>query len=226
MKRGFTLIELLIVVAIIAILAAIAVPNFLEAQTRAKVSRTKTDMRTLHTAIESYRVDQNKPPPMSKSGATTPPGNVFNPIFYKSFQGTGTLTHAITTPIAYLTNFMFFDPFVSQDEGTNVDERLYSYHAYNWKWPEGNAGGAGAVVADGSAEPSNQQITGVQFRELYGEYFTLSVGPDRSYYNRKPQGSRPWPITLPYDPTNGTVSLGNTIRSQKETEQKAFIPMP
>jgi len=41
---AFTLIELLIVVAIIAILSAIAVPNFLEAQTRSKVSRTQADM--------------------------------------------------------------------------------------------------------------------------------------------------------------------------------------
>src|SRR5687768_13253467 len=57
---GFTLIELLIVVAIIAILAAIAVPNFLEAQTRAKVSRGKADMKTLITAMETYGVDHSK----------------------------------------------------------------------------------------------------------------------------------------------------------------------
>lgn len=60
MKRGFTLIELLIVVAIIAILAAIAVPNFLQAQTRSKVARTYTDMRTLATALEEYAVDYNR----------------------------------------------------------------------------------------------------------------------------------------------------------------------
>src|SRR5210317_1521974 len=61
-SNGFTLIELLIVVAIIAILAAIAVPNFLEAQVRAKISRAKNDLRTIATAVESYSTDYTGPP--------------------------------------------------------------------------------------------------------------------------------------------------------------------
>lgn len=71
MKKGFTLIELLIVVAIIAILAAIAVPNFLEAQVRSKVSRVKNDQRSYATGLESYFVDNNLYPAHSRSGSGT-----------------------------------------------------------------------------------------------------------------------------------------------------------
>ncbi|MGA1014570.1 MAG: prepilin-type N-terminal cleavage/methylation domain-containing protein, partial [Limisphaerales bacterium] len=87
-SHAFTLIELLIVVAIIAILAAIAVPNFLEAQTRAKVARVKTDLRTLAFATEAYIVDFNEPPPFSNA-----------------FQKYGSYTqvlYPLTTPVAYL----------------------------------------------------------------------------------------------------------------------------
>jgi len=59
---SFTLIELLIVVAIIGVLAAIAIPNFLSSQLRAKVSRVYSDMGAIGMALEMYRLDNNKYP--------------------------------------------------------------------------------------------------------------------------------------------------------------------
>jgi type II secretion system protein G len=94
--EGFTLIELLIVVAIIAILAAIAVPNFLEAQTRSKVSRVKADMRTYATALEAYAVDWNKYPPNTRVGTA----------MYARYA-------PLSTPVAYMTNALLKDPFKS-----------------------------------------------------------------------------------------------------------------
>ena len=55
--QGFTLIELLIVIAIILILIAIALPNFLEAQIRARVVKSEGEIRTIKTALESYIID-------------------------------------------------------------------------------------------------------------------------------------------------------------------------
>src|SRR5690349_23058161 len=93
--RAFTLIELLIVVAIIAILAAIAVPNFLEAQTRAKISRAKADMRTVTTGLETYRIDQNIYPKSNIYSWALSFGASSNPQLIATLE-------RLTTPIAYL----------------------------------------------------------------------------------------------------------------------------
>ena len=120
-KKGFTLIELLIVVAIIAILAAIAVPNFLEAQTRSKVSRVLSDMRTLATAIETYRVDNNAYPPTQET-PTEYPDSPFNQIGGGYFAYAGRLT----TPTSYISNPPH-DLFSGQKDVPGYGWDLYEY---------------------------------------------------------------------------------------------------
>jgi general secretion pathway protein G len=79
--KGFTLIELLIVVAIIGIIAAIAIPNLLNAIDRGKQKRTMADMRSIGTAVESYAVDNNVYP----VAATAPIlSNLVAPIYIKT----------------------------------------------------------------------------------------------------------------------------------------------
>ena len=58
-KKGFTLIELMIVVAIIGILAAIAIPNFLKFQAKSKQSEAKTNLKAVYTAETSYFGENN-----------------------------------------------------------------------------------------------------------------------------------------------------------------------
>ena len=59
-RGGFTLVEIMIVVAIIALLAAIAVPNFLRARKRSQATRVLEDLRMLDSACDQYAIENNK----------------------------------------------------------------------------------------------------------------------------------------------------------------------
>lgn len=60
-RAAFTLVEIMIVVAIIALLAAIAVPNFIRARKRSQATRILEDLRVLDHAVDRYALDTNKP---------------------------------------------------------------------------------------------------------------------------------------------------------------------
>lgn len=94
--HGFTLIELLIVVAIIGILAAIAVPNFLNARIRANVARVHSDQRSFGNAMEMYYLDNNDYPWTD----SLPHGNM--PLEKRWVP--------LTTPISYIASLPY-DPF-------------------------------------------------------------------------------------------------------------------
>ncbi len=59
-RGGFTLVEIMIVVAIIALLAAIAVPNFLRARKRSQATRVLEDLRMLDSAVDQYAIETGK----------------------------------------------------------------------------------------------------------------------------------------------------------------------
>jgi len=204
-SKAFTLIELLIVVAIIAILALIAVPNFLEAQTRAKVSRTKTDMRSVVTAIEAYRVDNNAYPlptyTFSTNGQTDSTFEVDNLA-----QGVRSMTGSvgITTPIAYITS---------------IPRDVFSPEKAHWFGYCANVGtdndGSRWILTSLGPNMTHPEIRWIGWQG--GEIEEVKALEDPNYHL----------VNLTYDPTNGTVSAGDVWRSNIELNTlKRGAPQP
>lgn len=206
MNRAFTLIELLIVVAIIAVLAAIAVPNFLEAQTRAKVSRVRAELRTIATGLEAYAVDWNHYPPNDGLLSVVP--------------------LELTTPVSYLTDAKLVDPFntlkLNIVTPTGARARYYTYMAIVTYAESLFFESIGRPVPIEAVDDDSYN-TGAF--EKYGDWRMISRGPDHLYLHEEsadgslgaaaPYAYPAYGSDEPYDPTNGSVSFGNLLRTRK-----------
>jgi prepilin-type N-terminal cleavage/methylation domain-containing protein len=219
MKKGFTLIELLIVVAIIAILAAIAVPNFLEAQTRSKVSRVLSDMRTIGVGIESYATDHRAYPPSTwaELGQSPPPGQ--DAWFFGARPDLRLKT--LTSPIAYLSRPPQASPFKPPINGDSW-ANYYQYSTRKGMILMNNNDYLNALYNLAAGRPV-QLPTFTPRNEEGPGWVIMDTGPDGVFFFDLSLGwSYPPALgwvdgTIFYDPTNGTVSYGDIVRSQMKS---------
>jgi prepilin-type N-terminal cleavage/methylation domain-containing protein len=234
LKKAFTLIELLIVVAIIAILAAIAVPNFLEAQTRAKVSRVLSDQRTYATALETYMIDNSAYPayyPVAAFAGTL--ANITDNYNSAALQAAGDGTAAgqykklpsfafknavagnpaqppisLTTPVSYLSTYVP-DTFASNK---TVTFGYVNGPAGFLLWSPG-PDGLDHLNSDGTSDQAS--VHNQAERIMHGGQSLPSP-----YLLAGPTGTMPKPAgaagtkAFTYDATNGTASDGDVYRTK------------
>lgn len=194
MKRhatAFTLLELLVVIGIIVILALIALPNFLEAQTRSKISRARAEMATLATALEMYALDDGDYPQCDNNGWAR-------------------WIIQLSTPIAYITPAHRVDPFPNFRGPITQHRHPYYYYGFN-ETQCLNTYQTGQLYYPSLIEPGSLRIQW---------WMLMSVGPDnlRNYNGAGTVVARVNLVnpaafgSLCYDPTNGTISHGDILR--------------
>ncbi len=211
---AFTLIELLIVVAIIAILAAIAVPNFLEAQTRARVSRTENDLRSIALAAESYYIDNNGYP--TSYNRSPLPGSTLSQADRR----------LLTTPIAYMTEIPI-DIFRKVAGGSATLYYILSTAGYPPNAVEGTnlynthprtAFMTFSIGPDVTSNCGGYRTLKKVIRNESLPLPNMGTDPNTGAYiagTGAADGMR-------YDPTNGTVSWGDIFRFAGDAISKDF----
>lgn len=186
-KQAFTLIELLIVVAIISMLSAIAVPNFMEAQTRAKVGRTKSELRAVATALETYRTDYSAYPIV---------GNLQYPGPWDMSIPYGQRLKAVTTPIAYITSIPV-DVYPPKEDPNHLGSE-YCYapgNFYHGASPRYSGKNYRSTIYSLAGRGPDRELNA-------GGYCMAHPAAFDSHIN----------VTGQYDATNGTVSSGDIIQ--------------
>ncbi|MCP4583434.1 MAG: prepilin-type N-terminal cleavage/methylation domain-containing protein [candidate division Zixibacteria bacterium] len=206
MRNGFTLIELLIVVAIIGILAAIAVPNFLNAQIRAKVARVQGELRAISVALDSYQIDNNEFPWPKRGGNTI------------------TVVHELTTPVSYLTSVNFDDPFAPQgkldqlaviSQGGLFESYVYVHYRGRWGKDGNQCAGRYNVPISSCPKGYGMKSTGPDLTNNGGVHWALEM---KLLGGEVTPGN---PIVTPgmhandrlYNSSNGLYSFGDIVRA-------------
>jgi general secretion pathway protein G len=191
----------LIVVAIIGILAAIAIPNFLHAQTRAKVARVKADMHSLTVALESYAVDYTSYI-MDNYMIWVRTG-----VFYDLRES----LYQLTSPIEFISD-VARDPFQGiherpWDGGPNAP---YIYEGSGPQYKDVCPGCSVTIAYENSGFQWIMSSYGPSKTQLYDGTNSLGAGTILSLYSLGQPGGH-----MVYDPTNGVLSFGMIINTDK-----------
>jgi type II secretion system protein G len=127
-RKGFTLIEIMIVVAIIALLAVIAMPNYFRARKRAQAARIMDDLKALSSAVDQYTIEFGKTPGQVLSLDQIRPYVKTHTVLYESgkdvfghdYQASYVVDDPISTPsgtwdaLSDVTDVEYWSPFVAQ----------------------------------------------------------------------------------------------------------------